>query len=562
MKPTQRRLMRESRVARRALGVAALLALIQAVLTVVWAVALAAAVAPVAMDGAGLTQVRTAIIVAACAAVGRAAVAWGFESTGRVGAQQVMSELRLRLAAHVLEARPLTQSTDSTGELATVAVQGVDGLELVFARYFPQMMLAVVVPIAAIGWIIPTDWVSAAILAVTIPVIIIFMILIGLGADRRAKARWAAMQMLGGRFFEVVRGLTTLRVHGRAEAQVDVLEQVGEDYRRETMSTLRLAFLSALVLELAAALGTAMVAVALGIRLVDGGIGLQASLAVLILAPEVYQPIRQLGAQFHASADGMIAAEEIFAVLDAPAVLDPPPPSPLPAPSPARDTIVLDDVAVAYPGRVVPALDGISLSLAPGEFVALVGPSGAGKTTVASLLVRLIDPTSGAVRVGGVDLRQIDADAWRSRIAWVPQRPRIFAATVADNVRVADPAADDARVHEALRDAGADALVAEMPEGLATRLGEGGRRLSAGEAQRISLARAFLRDADLFVLDEPTAHLDGVLAAELTQVIRRLTAGATTLAVTHRQELVQAADRVIRIDDGRVAGIHAAEAVA
>ncbi len=562
MKPTQRRLMRESRVARRALGAAALLALIQAVLTVVWAVALAAAIAPVAMNGAGLTQVRTAIIVAACAALGRAAVAWGFESTGRVGAQQVMSELRLRLAAHVLEARPLTQGTDSTGELATVAVQGVDGLELVFARYFPQMMLAIVVPIAAIGWIIPTDWVSAAILAVTIPVIIIFMILIGLGADRRAKARWAAMQMLGGRFFEVVRGLTTLRVHGRAEAQVAVLEQVGEDYRRETMSTLRLAFLSALVLELAAALGTAMVAVALGIRLVDGGIGLQASLAVLILAPEVYQPIRQLGAQFHASADGMIAAEEIFAVLDAPAVLDLPSASPAPSPSPARDAIVLDDVRVAYPGRSVPALDGISLALAPGEFVALVGPSGAGKTTVASLLVRLIDPTSGAVRVGGIDLRQIDADAWRSRIAWVPQRPRIFAATVAENVRVANPVADEAQVREALRQAGADTLVAEMPDGLATRLGEGGRRLSAGEAQRISLARAFLRDADLFVLDEPTAHLDGVLAAELAQVIRRLTAGATTLAVTHRQELVHAADRVIRMEDGRVAGALVAEAVA
>ena len=562
MKNTQRRLMRESRVARRALGVAALLALFQAVLTVVWAVALAAAIAPVAMDGAGLAQVRTAVIVAALAAGGRAIVAWGFESTGRVGAQQVMSELRLRLAGHVLDARPLTRATDSTGELATVAVQGVDGLELVFARYFPQMMLAVVVPIAAIGWIIPTDWISAAILAVTIPVIIIFMILIGLGADRRAKARWAAMQMLGGRFFEVVRGLTTLRVHGRAEAQVAVLEQVGNDYRRETMSTLRLAFLSALVLELAAALGTAMVAVALGIRLVDGGIGLQAALAVLVLAPEIYQPIRALGAQFHASADGMIAAEEIFAVLDAPAVLAPGHAVPRPAPSPAREPITLDDVGVAYPGRVVPALEDVRLTLAPGEFVALVGPSGAGKTTIASLLVRLIDPTSGAVRVGGIDLRDIDPDGWRSQIAWVPQRPRIFAATVADNVRVAAPAATDAEVREALRQAGADTLVEGLPEGLETRLGEGGRRLSAGEAQRISLARAFLRRADLFVLDEPTAHLDGVLAAELAGVIRRLTSGATTLAVTHRQELVQAADRVIRIEDGRVAGGAVAEVLA
>ncbi len=562
MKPTQRRLMRESRVARRALGVAALLALIQAVLTVVWAVALAAAIAPVAMNGAGLSQVRTAIIVAVCAAVGRAMVAWGFEATGRVGAQQVMSELRLRLAAHVLEARPLSQGADSTGELATLAVQGVDGLELVFARYFPQMMLAVVVPIAAIGWILPTDWISAAILIVTIPVIVMFMILIGLGSERRAKARWAAMQMLGGRFFEVVRGLTTLRVHDRAEAQVAVLEEVGEAYRRETMSTLRLAFLSALVLELAAALGVAMVAVALGIRLVDGGIGLQASLAVLILAPEVYQPIRQLGAQFHASADGMIAAEEIFAVLDAPAVLDETPGERLPAPSPGRETIVFDGVGVAYPGRVVPALECVQFSLAPGEFVALVGPSGGGKSTIANLLVRLIDPTTGAVRVGGRDLREIDPDDWRRRVAWVPQRPRIFAASVAENVRVADPGASDDAVRQALREAGAEALVDALADGIDTRLGEGGRRLSAGEAQRISLARAFLRHAELFVLDEPTAHLDGVLAAELAQVIRRLTAGATTLAVTHRLELVHAADRVVQVDNGRVTGRAQVEAAA
>jgi len=553
VKSTQRRLMRESRVARRALGAAALLALIQAILTVVWAVALAAAIAPVAMDGAGLSQVRTAIIVAACAAVGRAIVAWGFETTGRVGAQQVMSELRMRLTAHVLEARPLSQQGDSTGALATVAVQGVDGLELVFARYFPQLMLAVVVPIAAIGWILPVDWISAAILVVTIPVIVIFMILIGLGADRRAKDRWVALQSLGGRFFEVVRGLTTLRVHDRAEAQVAVLEQVGEDYRRETMATLRLAFLSALVLELAAALGTAMVAVALGIRLVDGGIGLQAALAILVLAPEVYQPIRQLGAQFHASADGMVAAEQIYAVIDTPAVLSPPAGDPVPAPAPGAHPIVFDGVSVEYPGRPVPALDGLDFALHPGEFVALVGPSGAGKSTIANLLVRLIDPTHGAVLIGGCDLRDVDADAWRARIAWVPQRPRIFAATVAENLRVAAADATDDEVRHALAAAGADALVAGLPDGLETRLGEGGRRLSAGEAQRISLARGFLRRAELYVLDEPTAHLDGILAAELAEVIRRMTDGTTTLAVTHRLELVNAADRVVRIDAGRVA---------
>lgn len=553
--------MRESRVARRALGVAALLALIQAGATVVWAVALAAAIAPVVMNGAGLAQIRTALIVAACAAGVRALLAWGFEATGRVGAQQVMSELRMRLTTHVLEARPLSQG-ETTGELATVAVQGVDGLEAVFARYLPSMMLAVVVPVVAIGWIIPTDWISAVILMVAIPVLVLFMILIGLGSEQFAKSRWDALQRLGGHFFQVVRGLTTLRVHDRANAQVDILEQVGDEYRRTTMATLRLAFLSALVMELAAALGTAMVAVALGIRLVDGDIGLQASLAVLILAPEVFQPIRQLGAQFHASVDGMVAAEEIFAVVDAPAVLGESTGDHDPAPSLSATPIVFDGVGVEYPGRDVPALAAVNLELAPGEFVALVGPSGAGKSTIANLLVRLIDPTSGVVRVGGRDLRDIDAEDWRRRIAWVPQRPRIFAASVAENVRVADPGASNLAVRDALRRAGAEELVAGLPQGIDTPLGEGGRRLSAGESQRISLARAFLRRAELFVLDEPTAHVDGVLASELAQVIRELTAGATTLAVTHRLELVHAADRVVRIENGTIVTGPALEALA
>jgi len=389
------------------------------------------------------------------------------------------------------------------------------------------------------------------ILIVTIPVIIIFMILIGLGSERRAKARWAAMQMLGGRFFEVVRGLTTLRVHDRAEAQVAVLEEVGEAYRRETMSTLRLAFLSALVLELAAALGVAMVAVALGIRLVDGGIGLQASLAVLILAPEIYQPIRQLGAQFHASADGMIAAEEIFAVLDAPAVLDETAGDRAPAPSPAREPIVFDEVGFGYDPSI-PVIHGVNLTIDPGETVAFVGPTGAGKSTLAKLIVRFYDPTEGRVLIDGHDLRSVTLGSLRRQLGVVPQEPFLFAGTIRDNIAFARTDATDDEVEEAVRTVGLSDLIERMPNGVDTIVHERGQSLSSGERQLIALARAFLAHPRVLVLDEATSNLDLQSETKIEAALDILLEERTAVLIAHRLSTAMKADRIVVVDEGRI----------
>ena len=436
-------------------------------------------------------------------------------------------------------------------------MQGVDSLETYFAGYLPALVLAAAVPVAVLIWVVPLDLVAAAVLAATIPLLIGFMILVGKGAQASSRSRWQALALLSGHFLDVVRGLETLRAYRREAAQVQTIERVGENYRAETMGTLRIAFLSALVLELCAMIGTAIVAATIGIQLDGGHLTLQAGLTVLLLAPELYAPLRAVGQQFHAATDGMAAAERIFAVIDEPPALARTAGArqrSAQIPDPAREALRFESVSLRYTARDTLALDNFDLELEPGLLTALVGPSGAGKSTVAALAMRLADPTAGAVRCGGVDLRELDPDAWRARIAWVPQRTRLFAATIAANIALADPVAGGVRIAAAATAAGLDELLATLPQGLGTPVGEGGRGLSAGQAQRIALARAFLRDASLVVLDEPTAHLDADTASAVGVAIERLAAGRTTLLIAHDPRIAARAQRIITLAGAKDAG--------
>jgi thiol reductant ABC exporter CydD subunit len=547
-----RRLARSSRAARAHLGAAGVLGVAAAALIVAQAVLLARVIDRVVMHGAAASEVRPTVLALAAVIAGRALVSAGFETSGRLGATRVMSELRARLAHHLLVARPGRRGDERTGELAAAAVGGVDALEAYFAGYLPQLVLATVVPVAVLAWIAPIDLAPAAILAVTVPLLIVFMILIGRAAHGRTRARWQALSLLSAHFLDVVRGLPTLRAHNRDAAQAAALAEVGDRYRRETIGTLRVAFLSALVLELAAMIGTALVAATVGIQLAGGHLTLQAGLTVLLLAPELYAPLRQVGQQYHASADGTAAAERLFAVLDeSPAIAAPA--TPLPPPDPGKEAVRFEQVRFAYPDREADVLVELDLELAAGCMTALVGPSGAGKSTVAALALRLLDPSQGRVTCAGIDLRDVDPDAWRAKVAWVPQRARLFAGSVADNIRLADPGASDERVLDAARDAGALDFISRLPRGLEERIGDGGRRLSAGQAQRIVLARAFLRAAPLLVLDEPTANLDEETAEAIGVAIERLARGRTTLLVVHRAALAARADRIVTLVEGRVA---------
>jgi len=357
-------------------------------------------------------------------------------------------------------------------------------------------------------------------------------------------------------FLDLVRGLPTLRAFNQAEGQTAAVGEVSERYRRTTMETLRISFLSGSVLELAATLGVALVAVTAGVRLVGGSLALQAGLTVLILAPEVYLPFRRLGAEFHTSADGLAIAERMFALLDAPAIAAGSPggdrkdrgtSAPV---TPLGHAVRIEGVSFAYPSRAGVVLDGFELELSEGEAVALVGESGAGKSTVAALMLGLLKPTHGRITVGGVALSTCELGAWRRLVAWVPQHPSMVRGTIADNIRLGDPEAPDRRVREAALQAGAHEFVAALPDGLHTLIGEGGRQLSPGERRRIGLARAFLRDAPLLILDEPTADLDPHSVKLVSQAVRRLAAQRTMLLIAHRTELVQHVDRVVRLVNG------------
>jgi thiol reductant ABC exporter CydD subunit len=548
---------------RRGLTVVVCLGGVAGTLVILQAWLLASAISAAFLEKAGLPGVAPYLVGITGAAALRAAASWGQEVVAQGFSGSVRLAVRDRLLRRLLALGPRFASGERAGELANTLVGGVDALDAFLAQYLPQAFLAGLVPLLVWLAVVRADPLSGIVLLLTFPLIPLFMWLIGGAAQERTRQQWVTLSRLAARFLDALQGLPTLRAFGRADDEAESIARASERHREVTMGVLRLAFLSALVLEALATLGTAVVAVEVGIRLLYSRIDFREALFVLVLAPEFYRPLRALGAAFHAGMAGREAATRIAQVLEAegplaaPAVLasaSPRGPAAVrgPASHAAPPAIAFDGVRFAYDASRAPALDGFSLALPAGATVAVVGPTGAGKTTAAQLLLRFLEPAGGSITVDGSPLAALAPEDWRRRVAWVPQRPHLFHGTLRDNVALARPGACDAELAEAATRAHLDVVLRGLRHGWETPVGEGGERLSGGEAQRVALARAFLKDAPVLVLDEPTAQLDPESESAVVDGIEALRRGRTVLLIAHRLTTVVRADRIALVARGRV----------
>ena len=530
--------------------------LLAAAATVAQMALLAAIVAGAFLGGEGLAALALPLLLLLGAVVARAAAQGVREVVAQRGAARAKSELRERLVSRILRLGPAYTEGEHSGELATTATEGVERLEPYLARYLPQISLSALVPLLIVAFVFTVDPLSAVLLLVTAPVIPVMMILVGSYAEEHVQRQWTALSRLGAHFLDALRGLPTLKAFGRADDEVDRVASVGEEYRARTMKVLRYAFLNGLVLEFMTSAAIALVAVMLGVRLINGMIPFEEAFLVLLLTPEFFKPLRELGASRHAAMEGKAAAERIIWILDT----EPPQPeSDGAAPSLTRaPTIVLSGVRFAYPETRREALCGVDLTLAAGTTTALVGRSGSGKSTIVDLLMRFLEPTGGSITTDGGAISGPSATAWRERVALVPQRPYLFPGSVLENIRLARPEASREEVKLAAELSGVSEFVRRLPRGYDTHVGDRGTRLSGGEAQRLAISRAFLKDAPLLVMDEPTSALDPESERLITRALEHLAQHRTVLVVAHRLGTARAADRILVLEEGRIveSGVH------
>jgi len=525
------------------------------IITVLHARTLSRVVAQVFLGGASLTEVAPLIIILAGLIVSRSSILWISETNASNLAIQLKAELRQRLFDHIQLLGPYFSGEEGdqlhrhTGELVNTAIEGVESLDAYISQYLPQLAIAALVPFALLVFIFPIDLLSGLILLLTAPLIPFFMILIGSLANSQTKQQWKTLSRLSTHFLDVIQGLTTLKIFSQSRAQVEIISRISDRYRQTTLGVLRIAFLSALVLELVATLSTAVVAVQIGLRLLYGYIDFEAAFFVLLLAPEFYLPLRMLGTRFHAGMAGVTAAKRIFEILETPPpVHQVSPPSDKTLPS-SPISISFKEIHFTYPNGYS-AIKGISFNVPAGQKVALVGPSGAGKSTISRLLLRFIEPNFGSILLNNLNLNEMSVEVSRQLISWVPQDPYLFHDTVTENIRLVNPSASMEEVITATRMAHAHEFIQRLPNGYETIVGERGQRLSGGQAQRIALARAFLKDAPILILDEATANLDPEHAMLIEEATFRLMEGRTCLIIAHRLKTILNTDLILVIDNG------------
>ena len=509
------------------------------------------------LKGATLDGVSRYLLILLVIMLVRAILAWGSEVAAFQAAVRVKTDLRERLFDHLLALGPAYIRGERTGELTNTVVEGIEALEAYFSQYLPQLVLAALVPLTILVFVFPLDLLSGLVLLVTAPLIPLFMILIGKAADALTRRQYKSLSLLSAHFLDVLQGLTTLKILGRSRNQIETIGQVSDRFREATMSVLRVAFLSAFALEMIATISTAIVAVEVGLRLLYNSLSFEQAFFVLVLAPDFYLPLRLLGTRFHAGLSGVAAAQRIFEILE---TTDCRPQTTADESRPVVgghwSVIRFNDVYYSYDDERS-ALKGVSFEIRAGQKVVLIGPTGSGKSTIANLLLRFIEAERGEITIDGVPLHSLPADEWRRQIAWVPQHPYLFNETVTANIRMARAEASMDEVIQAAQLAHADEFICDLPQGYETVIGERGARLSGGQAQRIALARAFLKAAPLLIMDEATSSLDVENEALIQDAVDRLlhAPGRTALIITHRLSTVTRADQIVVLEAGRVAEV-------
>jgi ATP-binding cassette subfamily C protein CydD len=540
---------------------AALLDLAALGATIAQVAALAAILEPVLLQRQSIGDVvAPAALLLALTAL-RAALLGAREVAGQRAAVRVKSALRVRLFDRLVHLGPAAVRGERTGELITTLGDGIERLDAYVSRYLPQRVLSVTGPVLVVVYVAWLDPLSAGLLLLSAPVIPLLMVAVGSYTDEHVRGQWIALGRLSAYILDLIQGLPTLKLLWQAEAEGSRLAALSTAFRIRTLRVLRYAFLSSFVLELMTTGAIALVAVELGLRLLDGAIGFAATLQVLLLAPEFYRPLRELGAQRHAAMEARPVAERLQAILPAAAPVSSRPcacgPAAAslavpPAPHAGPIAVTFREVTYAYPEARAVALNKVSFTLVPGSRTALVGPSGAGKSTLASLLLRFVEPTGGAILADGVPLDTLSVGHWREYVALVPQRPYLFDASALENLRLARPSASFQEVEYAAELAGAHEFLQLLPDGYQTRLGERGTRLSGGQAQRLAIARAFLKAAPLLILDEPTSALDAQSERRVRAALERLTDRCTVMLIAHRVNTVRTADQIVVLCSGEV----------
>ncbi len=482
----------------------------------------------------------------------RMAFNWASHSEANRGTIAIREKIFSRLIERVGALGPIYTRSVQSGRLSTTLLKGVEALDAYYSQYIPQIFFALFTPLLIVCTIFPADPISGWILLASAPLIPFFMIVIGKSASAMTEKQWKTMSRMSGYFLDVLQGLPTLKLFAQSRSQRASIEKTGETFRHATMRVLKIAFLSSLTLELVGTIGIAIVAVGIGLRMMDGKLTFQHALFVLVLTPDFYLPLRQLGTKFHAGMEGVSASKEIFAILDQNSGAGENKNGLIKQDSAGTYPILCSNLSFTYPDASLPAIDGINFIIPESKTTAIIGPSGSGKSTMINLLLRFLEPGAGSITINNSPIHDIPLEQWHRQISWVPQHPYLFNASLKENILLARPDASEVEMNDALRKTGLASFVNSLPDGLYTMIGEQGSRLSGGEAQRVALARAFLKNAPLLILDEPTSHTDPELEAALRNSMEELMKGRTTVIIAHRLETIRSADQIVVFSQGKI----------